>query len=356
MGRDLIEERYGRLYYIPVELAARGHQVHVLCLDYPWAAEVHRGPREDGVSWHCCAFPLGGLTFKRRAGRLARTVKADLILGMADSIYGIWARAVARELGCLFAFDLYDNFETFANMRWPWVPAGYRRALREARVVSCVSDRLRDYIRETYSPSGQVLSVPSVVDTERFRPLDKQRCRAELGLRCGVPLVGYFGALDHNRGINDLFQGWNLIRKHRPDAQLILAGKVGRKVVLPGQDQRVRYLGLLPHRQMPACINACDVVTIFNVDSPFGRFCFPQKLCEYMACGVPVVATGLGAVSDFLRPWKRCTYPPGQPDLFAARTLGFLEKPEIDYGTVPAWTDVVTALDEAFRQAVAGST
>lgn len=349
-ARDLIGERFGRLYHFPVELALRGHRVTVLCLDYPWRRSAHRGPDEDGVSWHSVAFPFSGLAFKQRAVRLAHETNADLILGMADSIYAIWARAVARKVGCRFACDLYDNFESFSNMKWPGIRAAYEQAVNEAEFVSCVSQRLRQYVIETYSPEGPVLTVPNAVDTGKFRPLDKEACRRQLDLPPGVPLIGYFGALHPNRGIENLFRGLDLVRQQRPDAWLVMAGKVDRRISLPGRNQQVRYLGSLPHAEMPVCINACDVVTVFNEDSSFGRYCFPQKLCEYMACGVPVVATDVGAVHDLLGSTSPYVYPPGQLDLFADRVLNLFDDPAVDYGSIPSWSDAVEPFCRSLAQ------
>jgi len=351
-NRDLIGERYGRLYHLPAELAARGHRVDVLCLDYPWNKRTKRDRDEEGVAWHSHAFPWGALSFSGRAVRMGRRMQANLVLGMADSIYGVWAESVARKLGCSYAFDLYDNFETFTNIKLPGMSAKYRSALQNASVLSCVSDHLKDYIKDRYSPSGGLVTVPNYVDGTVFRPLNKQECREALGLPQQVPLVGFFGAIDHDRGINELFRGWEEVREKRPDAWLILAGKVGSNVRLPGTESQVRYLGLLPFDRMPACINACDVVTVFNIDSPFGRHCFPQKLCEYMACGVPIVATDVGAVSEFLRSWPCCKYAQGRTEQFAERTLAFINGLKVDYGRVPTWSDVVVSWEELLIESV----
>ena len=73
---------------------------------------------------------------------------------------------------------------------------------------------------------------------------------------------------------------------------------------------------------MPVLLNALDVAVICNQDNQFGRFCFPQKACEILACKTPVVAANIGTMSDLFREYSECLFEPGDPDDLAEKIKG----------------------------------
>ena len=73
-------------------------------------------------------------------------------------------------------------------------------------------------------------------------------------------------------------------------------------------------------------INAADVAVIPNPRNNFTEYCFPYKLVEYMACNVPIVATGVGDVSLMLKKYKGSLCKPGDADDFSEKIIAKLEK------------------------------
>jgi hypothetical protein len=59
-------------------------------------------------------------------------------------------------------------------------------------------------------------------------------------------------------------------------------------------------LGYIDDADMPRVTNAVDVACVVVADTTFGRFSYPVKLCEAMACGVAVAASATAAVSWML--------------------------------------------------------
>ena len=120
-----------------------------------------------------------------------------------------------------------------------------------------------------------------------FTPADMMQARNALGLSTEPLFVGYFGSINAGRGPL-LIDACRIARKKSPSLQLLLAGNVD------GVDLRepwVTYLGDRPQREIPALINACNVVAIPYADTPFNRMCGACKIAEYLACAKPVVAT-----------------------------------------------------------------
>jgi len=64
-----------------------------------------------------------------------------------------------------------------------------------------------------------------------------------------------------------------------------------------GVADRVNFHGEVPHSEMPALLRSADVVTCLPQRESFGIVAL-----EAMACGVPVVASAVGGLSDTVVP------------------------------------------------------
>lgn len=305
MGKDVIDDRYGRLYEIPHQLARLGHEVHAYCLSYT---------RAEAGRWEHAA-PPGSLVWESRslgrwklptlvayAARLEHQVRdfsPDVVIGTSDIPHLALGARLARRLGVPFAADLYDNFEGFGQARIPGFVPVLRHAVRAAQLVTTTSELLAGHVRDTYRAQGTIVAMPSTVDTALFHPRDKQASRRALALPVDGLLIGTAGGLAKNRGIGALYAAWLELAARYPQAHLVLAGPADRRLP-PPTGERVHYLGLLPHAQAAELFGALDVGVIYLRDTPFGRYCFPQKAYEMLACGLPVVATAVGAMPQLL--------------------------------------------------------
>ena len=62
-----------------------------------------------------------------------------------------------------------------------------------------------------------------------------------------------------------------------------------------------------------AFINSLNLAVICYSDSAQGRYSFPQKAYEILACRVPLVAASVGTMQDLLKDQPKCLFEPGQP-------------------------------------------
>lgn len=332
MGKDVIADRYARLYEIPHQLARLGHEVRGWCLDYHlqsegmWAHEAAPG----SLIWESRS--LGRLRLSALAGypwRLLRelqTFRPDVLIGASDIPHVVLTRWLARRLGVPYMADLYDNFEGFGQARIPGFVPALRKAVREADLVTTTSEPLQRMVVEHYKARGKVIAMPSTVDRAIFQPLNCNEARRQLGLPLDARLIGTAGGLYREKGIEPLYLAWEKIAAARADVQLVLAGPVDEGLPIP-QGPRVHYLGHLAHAQIATLFSALDVGVISVLDTPFGRYCFPQKAYEMLACGLNIVATDVGAMSDLLAHVPTLLFPPNDAEALATAVIRQLDDP-----------------------------
>ena len=87
------------------------------------------------------------------------------------------------------------------------------------------------------------------------------------------------------------------------------------------QGERVHYLGHLAHAQVADLFRALDVGIISILDTPFGRYCFPQKAYEMLACGLPVAAADIGQMHDLLAGTPQALFTAGDAQALARAVL-----------------------------------
>lgn len=352
MGKDVILDRYARLYEIPFQLAKLGHEVRGYCLDYHGFEHGQGEWTHDALpgSLHWESRSLGKLKFPAMAGyplrmlRQLRDFAPDLLIGASDIPQVALAGWLAGKLSIPYAIDLYDNFEGFGQAGIPGFKSALRHATCGAGLVTTTSEPLRQLALDDWKARGNVISMPSSVDKAIFRPFDRALARENLGLPAGVKLIGTAGGLYRDKGIEPLYSAWEKISDQRPDIHLVLAGPTEPGLPLP-KGERVHYLGHLAHTQVAQLFNALDVGVISILDTPFGRYCFPQKAYEMLACGLAVAAADVGAMSSLFRATPGSLFVPGDAASLAGAVIGQLEAPAMVDVPIQGWNELIAEIE-----------
>jgi glycosyltransferase involved in cell wall biosynthesis len=132
------------------------------------------------------------------------------------------------------------------------------------------------------------------------------KCRAELGLPAEPAIWLYVGGMDMYHDMRPCLQ---VVAEAARDSVLVLL--LGTGVSRPDWERAagralgrtVRFLGTVPHEQVPAYIGAADLCL-----APYSAERFPGravtfstlKVREYMACGRPVVTVPSGTLRDLV--------------------------------------------------------
>jgi glycosyltransferase involved in cell wall biosynthesis len=148
--------------------------------------------------------------------------------------------------------------------------------------------------------SGNVLYAPNVADTELFAtalqggPIDQ-----ELG-RLAHPRIVFIGAVVSTKLDIELLVS---LARSRPGWSFALVGPVGpgdprADVSALEAEPNVHLLGRRPYEQLPTVLRGADAGLIPYARNELTNSIFPMKVYEYMAAGLPVVATQLPALAD----------------------------------------------------------
>ena len=356
MGKDVVFDRYARLYEIPAQLARLGHVVDASCLSY--AKEREEGTWEHeaapgSLTWHSERVIPGGATYAWRLLRRLRAFRPDVLIAASDIPHAALGAWLAHKLGVPWVVDLYDNFEGFGQASIPGFVTALRRSVRRADMVLTTSEPLRELVVDVYRAKGDVIAMPSTIDRAAFHPQDRAACRAALGLPQDALLVGTAGGLNREKGIQGLYDAWALLEPRMPNVHLVLAGPHGPGMLPPTSD-RVHSLGAMPHARVAQVFNALDVGVICILDTPFGRYCFPQKAYEMLACGLPVVAADIGAMVPLFARSPESLYRSGDAADLADKLEAQLRNPRKADVLVRDWSEVIADIEPRLRRLANG--
>lgn len=161
---------------------------------------------------------------------------------------------------------------------------------------------LADRVSESMLAGREVRHIPHGLDLEVFKPMDKAACRVALGLPPdGLVMLC---AIEHMarplKGAHLLAEALQGIPAHElRQCTLLCFGRSSRRL-LERMPVPVVDLGYLSHDRMKAlAYSAAD----FSVNPSLAE-CFGLAALESMACGVPVVAFGVGGLAELVDPAK----------------------------------------------------
>lgn len=297
MGKDVITDQYGRFFELPEKLALLGHEVTCNVLKYQPSASISIDPwiSPAGGNWTSHSLwpfpPSGFSTYYKQITRELVSRRPDVIVACSDAIHAIIGSHLARKHRIPLVIDLYDQYESYGATRLPGLKSAYRRALKQADLITCVSQRLCDWCVALGVEQDKVILLNNAVSAEFQTTLNKVECRAQFGLpEDPAVLIGTAGALCKNRDIQLLYDSFESLAEQHPDLHLVVAGP---RDIPPPQHSRIHDLGILPHHRIPSLFTALDIGVVCNAESDFSLYCNPQKLLEMQACGLPVITANI---------------------------------------------------------------
>jgi glycosyltransferase involved in cell wall biosynthesis len=170
--------------------------------------------------------------------------------------------------------------------------AAERRFAERADLVFATSEPLASRLRE-FVPGA--LAMPNVADTELFaRALEDGPVDPAIE-RLPGPRIVFTGAIVATKlDVGLLLE----LARARPDWSFALVGPIGAgdpstDVSPLAAEPNIHLLGLRPYEALPGVLRGADAALIPYSLNELTRSIFPMKVYEYLAAGLPVVATPL---------------------------------------------------------------
>lgn len=177
----------------------------------------------------------------------------------------------------------------------------FKRIFKEANAVQTISEYLAKFARDMGYP-GKPEVIPNGVDYEHFADLrwlhEGNRLMRSLGKRPNDAFLVTTSRLVAKNAVDDIIRAL----RHLPERVRLLIlgeGPLGESLWnvarATGVAKRVRFIGHVEHEKLPAYLYASDIFVRPSLSEGMGN-----SFIEAMAAGVPVVATPVGGIPDFL--------------------------------------------------------
>jgi len=183
-------------------------------------------------------------------------------------------------------------------------------AFQKADLIVCVSQPLKDELICRGIDAKKILVNPNGVNESMYHPgLDGTFIREMYNIGSSTVLVGFIGTFGIWHGIEILAQAFSMVIKDgMQNTKLMLIGD-GLKMPLvrtilsdQGVENKCVLTGMIPQKEGPAYLSACDILVSPQVKNPDGTpfFGSPTKLFEYMAMGKAIIASDLDQIGEVL--------------------------------------------------------
>jgi glycosyltransferase involved in cell wall biosynthesis len=264
-----------------------------------------------------------------RLAELMRRLRPDVVNPHRFRATAI-ATPLARWCHVPTVVETYHGREAWRHGALPGQFLPDRLMARMLDRVIAVSEAARAFlIRSKGYPAAKISVVPNGRDLSVFRPGGARgRVRKELGLDDSVPLVGVVGRLEPQKGHAVLLDAWPTVRRHVPDARLLVVGDGRLREALEQHARELRvadsviFTGF--RADVPRLLDAVDVVALPSLSEGM-----PLTAIEASAMARPVVATAVDGTPEVIRDGRTGRLvPPADPAALARALLALLRDPE----------------------------
>lgn len=199
-----------------------------------------------------------------------------------------------------------DAPEYIQKGRFGLINLSWRLLLWKADYIQAISNYLAETARDYGYKRGMAI-ISNGVDLTKFKAKNEKRKTTAPNLKLKIDenykIIITVSRLVEKNGINDLISAFNLLVANcQSSMKLLIIGngilekKLKFQVVSFKLQDKVIFLGNVPNEQVFEYLSISDVFCRPSLSEGLGT-----AFLEAMAMGVPVVATSVGGITDFLK-------------------------------------------------------
>ena len=187
--------------------------------------------------------------------------------------------------------------QPFLRLIWPF----YGRIYLKANIIKAISHFIERLALE-FGFTGPLAVIPNAVDVAKFSaPVPKEtevELKSKFGKKLGDVFLFTASRLVLSRGVEDVIRALTFLPPH---VKLLVAGSGEEQGKLEhiakdsGVAKRVIFAGHVAHDSLPVYYKISDIFVRPSIVEGFG-----SSFVEAFAAGLPVIATPVGGIPDFL--------------------------------------------------------
>ncbi len=283
-------------------LSERGHEVHFITYQQPVRLHFH-----PNISYHEVAVPTYPLfdypnyetALTSTMVNVVRTHQLDLLhvhyaIPHASAAY--LARQIMGKMGRYVPFitTLHGTDITLVGKDPTYAPV-VTFSMAESDAITAVSANLRDETYKSFDIGKEIHVIPNFVDLERFRLTNKEHFKKMLA-PAGEKILAHTSNFRKVKRVGDVIRVFAEVRKEVPSKLLMIGDGPERQHAEElarclGVFTDVRFLG--KQEQMDEILSIADLFLLPSEYESFGL-----AALEAMACGVPVLSSNAGGLSE----------------------------------------------------------
>lgn len=221
----------------------------------------------------------------------------------------------------LYGYDVYQCLKLKRNL------SKYRYIFDNVRKIICVSKKMVVDIRKLGFDKYSFEYIPVSVDISKFH--NRNRI---LENRNKFKIL-HISGLTEKKGVEYMIYAARILKRDNISFEMIIVGSGDRKSKLMqlastlGLENCVRFIEHIPHDNLLSTYQDVDLFVHPGIVDKWGdEDIIPQTIKEALSCGLPVIATTVGAASEaVIDGWNGFIIPPKDPDKLAHRIRQLIE-------------------------------
>jgi len=245
------------------------------------------------------------------------------------------ATKIAKMYGKPVVLTQHNTFIKYDNSIWEQAErlndsiVG-RQVLKASDRIITVSNATRKYVLSLGADAQKTTVLHNGVDVNRFRQMPelREKTRNRLKIRKNARVALSVRRLVYKNGVDTLIESAEMAIKSNAQIDFLIVGTgpdfdaVRARIGRLGISDRCRLAGFVSDEELPAYYNAAD---LFVLPSKSGEG-LPLVGLEAMSCGLPVIATDVGGISEVIPEGYGKLVTPDDPSALAEAILEFSQK------------------------------